>query len=187
MTSGYGPLEAFDDLFQSPYFSRVWTIQEVFLSRNVIICHGGFAVYFRTLLFKAVQDGRWAIPQIMDSGYSNTANVHADNFLSSYHSMLCGRPPTVLEGLLLAQDRCATKKHDSVYGILGLLDRSGMEVTSESVSTWQQVEYERDYYHVCLDLCKHILHDTKDLDMLSACEVRRHYDSDPAVGTNRFT
>lgn len=121
MTSGCDPLEALDDLFQSPYFSRVWTIQEIFLSRNVIIRHGGFAVYFRTLLFKAVQDGRWAIPQISDSGYSNTANVHAGNFLSSYHRMLCGRPSTALEGLLLAQDRCVTKKHDSVSGILGSL------------------------------------------------------------------
>jgi hypothetical protein len=178
---GYGPLEAFDNLLRSPYFSRVWTIQEVFLNRNVIICHGGLAVYFRTLLFKAVQDGRWATVEMLASGDGDSANVHADMFLSSYYRMLCGQPPSVLEALLLAQDRRATEKHDSIYGILGLLDRSGMEVSRTSASAWQEVDYKQDYYHVCLKVCKHILWDTRNLDILSACEVRRHYESDPAV------
>lgn len=178
---GYGPLEAFDNLLRSPYFSRVWTIQEVLLSRNVIICDGGLTLYFRTLLFKATQDGRWVTVEMLAPGGDDSANVHADMFLSSCYRMLCGRRPSVLEALLLAQDRRATKKHDSVYGILGLLDRSGIEVSQKSAFAWNEVDYKQDYFHLCLEICKHILEDTKNLDLLSACEVRRHYESDPAV------
>lgn len=178
---GYGGLEAFDKLLRSPYFSRVWTIQEVFLSPNVIICHSGLAIYFRTLLFKAVQDGRWVTVEMLAWEDSDSANVHADMFLSLYHRTLCGRPPSVLEALLLAQDRHATKKHDSIYGILGLLDRS---VSQKSAPTWQAVDYKQEYYYVCLEVCKYILQSTKNLDLLSACELRRHYESDPVVSIN---
>lgn len=137
MARGYGPLEAFNDLFRFPYFSRVCTTQEVFLSRNIIICHGSFAVYFRMLLFKAVQGRRWGIMQTQDSGHNQTFNaIHADSFFSLYHSLLCGPPLAVLEALLLAQDRYAKINHDSVYGILGLLDRRGTDTAHRPGSAW---------------------------------------------------
>jgi len=179
--SGYGPVEGFDELFTTPYFSRVWTIQEVLLNRNVIICHGGFTAYFRTLLFKAVQDGRWTVPQPMHNHDSTVADVHVENFLSLYHGMLCGKPPTMLEALLLARDRRSTIKHDSIYGTFGLLNQSATETTDGSSSRWLTPSYDRDYYSLCINIVTHLLQDTGNLDILSVCEVRRHHDKDPVV------
>lgn len=183
LAGGAGLLMALDDLFRSPYFSRVWTIQEILLNRNTIVCHGVAAIYFRTLLFKAAQDARWAIPQPMNNYESDFADAHVENFLSLYHSMLRGRPPAVLEGLLLARDRRATLKHDSIYGILGLLNRGQKEATGMSASAWQTPDYGKDYYDVCLDVCRQILQDCSNLDVLSATKVRRHHEEDPAVST----
>ena len=94
--------------------------------------------------------------------------------------MICEQPPTVSQALSLAQDRDATVKLDSVYGILGLLKSKDAATPTPA---WQIPNYDQDFYQMCLQICVHILEETGNLDILSTTEVRRHHETDPAVST----
>ncbi|KAK4891059.1 hypothetical protein LTR27_010266 [Elasticomyces elasticus] len=182
LTSGYGPQAGMDNIFRTLYFTRVWTIQEILLSRNVILCYGGYAVHFHTLLFKFAQSKCWTLPQPKDDGEEDF-NVHVNRFLSIYRGMLNEKQPSALEGLLLARDRNATIQHDSVYGTLGLLSQLNARGDGQKAPSWQTPSYDRDFYALCLDIFTTLLQEAGNLDVLSVCEVRGHYTEDPAVCT----
>ncbi|KAK5711192.1 SNF1-interacting protein [Elasticomyces elasticus] len=179
----WGPQNGMDQIFRKLYFTRVWTMQEILLSRNVILCHGGYAVHFHTLLFKFGQTKCWTLPQPVDDEEEDS-NVHINRFLSIYHGMLNEKQPSALEGLLLARDRNATIKHDSVYGTLGLLAQLNARKDGQKRPSWQTPSYDKDFYALCLDIFTTLLQETGSLDVLSVCEVRGHYAEDPVKRSN---
>lgn len=79
-----------------------------------------------------------------------------------------------MDALLLSRERFATVEHNYVYAILGIVESGG---------SWQQVDYQRDFLSLCLDVFKYILKTEGNLDVLTACELRNHYETGPIVSS----
>lgn len=107
--------------FARSYFSRVWVVQEVALSRNVIMICGDTAVPW------TLKEG---LRQIYTSSYYDTFPTlfHIERI----HQLQLA---TILEALLMGRSCHASDPRDKVFGLLGLVDVLRRPSANYSMST----------------------------------------------------
>lgn len=54
---------ALKQFFRRRYWTRVWTIQEILAGRNLLVCYGGYVVYFQAVIFLFIKMYKGHIPQ----------------------------------------------------------------------------------------------------------------------------
>lgn len=115
------------NLLTDEWFRRVWTIQEIILSRNVVVdsSHG---LVDLTELLKCYHTLVNTIGKMMmcsdEMDQTRTLSQYLHSEINSYNMA------SVLE---LCVGRQATNKHDYVYGVLGLLPNVRVEVNYDDV------------------------------------------------------
>lgn len=109
--------------FARPYFSRVWVVQEVALSKRVIMICGDTAVQWTQC---ATQE---FLQQIYTSGYCETfptiLRLDKRHFTGS---------ATLLDALLLGRSCKASDPRDKVFGLLGLVSATDRPPANYSMS-----------------------------------------------------
>ncbi|PQE12516.1 Heterokaryon incompatibility protein [Rutstroemia sp. NJR-2017a BBW] len=172
MSSAWMPLHSFKELFTRSYWTRVWTMQEALLGRNMLLCHGGYVVYFQTLLFVFIREWKGNIPQDSYNFEEYNDDSPLERFLTLRWEMESGQMPAPLAAMLLSRERSATIKQDHVFGVLGIISTG---------SSLGKPEYDRDPFYLSRDIFQHIIETEGNIDVLTACEVRNHYKADPIV------
>ncbi|PQE28239.1 Heterokaryon incompatibility protein [Rutstroemia sp. NJR-2017a WRK4] len=169
-SNGWMGPHSYKQLFTRSYWTRVWTMQEALLGRNILLCHGGYVVYFQTLLLLFLREWEQTLP--LDSLNFDEYNDDSplERFLTLRWEMQCGRMPSPLEAMLLSRERSATMEQDYVFGVLGIIS------TGASLG---KPDYDRESFYISRDIFQHILVTEGNIDVLTACEVRNHYHTDP--------
>ncbi|PQE08110.1 Heterokaryon incompatibility protein [Rutstroemia sp. NJR-2017a BVV2] len=170
LSRGWMNLHSYKELFTRSYWTRVWTMQEALLGRNMLLCHGGYVVYFQTLLFLFLREWKRTIPQESYNYGEYNDDSPLERFLTLRWEIQSGRMPSPLAGMLLSRERSATMKQDYVFGVLGIIS------TGASLG---KPDYDRDLFYISRDIFQHILDTEGNIDVLTACEVRNHYHTDP--------
>ena len=170
-------IHALNTLFRRNYWSRVWTMQEILLSHNVLVCYSGYTVYFQAILLFFDKVCNWFYPlESYNVGDEVIDNTQLMNFLHAYSDTVHGRSPSLLQAMLMSRERHATVRHDHIYGILGVADTGqGEQAIPDYGSTLLSVSH---------DIFQRVVRAEGNLDILSACEVRNHYSADPIVSDN---
>ncbi|RMZ71995.1 heterokaryon incompatibility [Pyrenophora seminiperda CCB06] len=170
-------IHSLNTIFRRNYWTRVWTMQEILLSHNVLVCYGGYTVYFQTILFFFGKICDWIYPlESMDYADRSIDNTQFMSFLHVYSDIVHGKSPSLLQAMLMSRERHATVRHDHIYGILGVADR---EQSEQFIP-----DYGSTLFSVSHDIFRRVVLAEENLDILSACEIRNHYSADPIVSDN---
>lgn len=113
-----------DLFFARPYFSRVWVVQEIALSKSITMMCGDNAVQWTKFMTHE------HLQQIYTSSYFETfpTVLRLDQrYLSSSTS--------ILDALLLGRSCNASDPRDKVFGLLGLVSAEGRPPADYSMST----------------------------------------------------
>ncbi|CZR65813.1 uncharacterized protein PAC_15713 [Phialocephala subalpina] len=145
-------------------------MQEALLGRNVLLCHGGYAVYFQTLIFLFLREWKGTFPQIQYNYQKYTDDSPLGRFLTLRWEMQNSRMLSPLGAMLPSRERSATMKHDYIYGVLGLIGED---------APLSKPDYGMDLFSVSRDIFQYILATEKNIDVLTTCELRNHYNTDP--------
>ncbi|KAI1120019.1 heterokaryon incompatibility protein-domain-containing protein [Nemania abortiva] len=157
-------LPALGKLMRSPYWSRVWIVQEVVLAVNSpIICIGSYAAALSPLI-RMFKSGQYIVgPGSAFNDYDSQAPIR--QLIEAYEKR--NRPQsislvTLFDGLLLTRGRFAKISHDYVLGILGIVDLQG-----ESI----EPDYGAPLFSLFRKAFEIILRQEGNLDVLSACNM----------------
>lgn len=149
-------------LFFRPYWSRVWIIQEVLLARLAVMCCGTCNIpwafvaslvvtapllphhIFSPAALETVLAGYFGLPQSL-------ARIATDREE--------GEAMDLINGLILSRQRRATDTRDHIYGILSVINDTGIEP-----------DYSKSMHVLYQDLVHHSIEKVKNLDILSACK-----------------
>lgn len=147
-------------LFELPWFTRTWIIQEVALSRDdPILLHGQHGYPWHRL--------GWASSWLRRSGYLRLAQIpnrmqNVDTISNIRRSGACWR----LDALLVTTSiKChATDQRDKVYGLLGLAaENQDPPYTCEAL----RPNYELDVGEVYTKVARFLLRESKSLSVLT--------------------
>jgi hypothetical protein len=159
--------EALQSLLVRPYWSRVWILQEVLLSRSLgIICCGSFRIPWARLsiFFRNFTSGLLSIATgtarkiIWNPRDPKTPFSLAIMYLQRYH----GVKFSLLDYLVLAQSRNCWNARDKVFGILGLCDAAIIEEF--------KIDYSQSVKDIFRDTALYLIQKDQNLDVLSACK-----------------
>ncbi|KAK4214762.1 putative heterokaryon incompatibility protein [Rhypophila decipiens] len=105
-----GPL--LEELFSRPWFSRVWTLQEIKLAQRAILCCGPLSSDF-SCLTRAIDEHNASEPMAHVCGLGYIANpiIEVEENVTLYNL------------LVRTRDRKATDPRDKVYSVLSLLPK----------------------------------------------------------------
>ena len=169
--------EALGSLLARPYWSRVWILQEVLLSRErAMMCCGSFRVpWIRVALF--LEKMHTGLLSVTKGTAQNATKGAARNVIwrgSKTPSSLAvmhlqrqrGRKFSFLDYLVLAQSRNCSNAEDKVFGILGVCDSESIEGI--------EVNYSKPVKDIYRDTARYLIQKDQNLDILSAC---KHFNS----------
>ena len=144
----------FHRLLYRRYWERVWIVQEVLLARDATVCVGSKVGNWTTFMGAL---GRYGTVEFLSNqGYQGNYRSAARQVVD-----LHGRPTnglSLLDLLLLGEDRKATREHDYIYAFLGLADLDTLPI---------KPNYKAEFQEVCFDVFCKIIETSKDLDILS--------------------
>lgn len=157
-TAGSATRAAVKQLFRRPYWRRVWIIQEVSVSENVIIYCGKASRKWDTLefAFKAI-----IALKDKDEGLAQDFRFVEDYFLTLYRfrlAMTQDRPLDLLSALNRSGSTLATCPRDRVFALLG--------ITVDGKSYISDPNYKQDDRSIFIDMAKSRLFHTRDLDII---------------------
>ncbi|KAE8447643.1 hypothetical protein EG329_010614 [Mollisiaceae sp. DMI_Dod_QoI] len=160
LSSHYTPkLSQFLAIFELPYFTRVWVIQEVAVSPSLEVFCGHHSISWDSLIDAA--DTSFAFGMDMFQEKRSLALfwdvVHAR---TSFQSKI---KQTLLEVLIDHRGTSATDTKDKIYALLGLLDHEELE----SLSVVPNYQKEYTAIETYIDTANSILRTTGNLDLLS--------------------
>lgn len=177
--------EALGSLLARPYWSRVWILQEVLLSRErAMMCCGSFRVpWIRVALFlEKMHTGLLSVTKgtagnVTEGTAQNVTKGAARNVIwrgSKTPSSLAvmhlqrqrGRKFSFLDYLVLAQSRNCSNARDKVFGILGVCDSESIEEI--------EANYSKPVKDIYRDTARYLIQKDQNLDVLSAC---KHFNS----------
>jgi hypothetical protein len=156
-------------LFQHPYWSRVWILQEVLLAQRSVLCAGDESCEISVLQFLLV-----GLEMQVATSLSKAARealffpgAELARSLSLLYSERFGDAKmTLMDCLVLARERRATDPRDYIYGLLNLVDDHAIVPDySASVAT------------IYAELVEYMIGRDEALDVLSACLVREREDT----------
>ena len=150
-------------LFQQPYWSRVWIVQEVLLAQRPVVYWGTGVVdwnFFRFLLININEkDLRFMSTAAQEVLLLPTADL-ARTIARLCNQRFGGRPMSLIDCFVIGHQRSTTDPRDHIYGVLSLVDDAGI-VPDYSISA------EKLYRNVV----QHTIEQYENLDILSACNV----------------
>ncbi|KAI0545983.1 HET-domain-containing protein [Xylaria curta] len=156
--------ESIRKLFQRPWFSRVWVLQEALLSgsRGVVQC--------------GAQSIPWPLlrKSIMSLTERENAPVDLKNWMASYRNALMGGPAgsNLAHLFQWVKYRHTTDQRDNVYGLLGLV----LEAIADEIL----VDYRLPVSEVYKSAVITHVNVTKSLDMLTICRLSEKMDGIPS-------
>ena len=159
--------EALYNLFERPWFRRLWVIQEVVLAREVIILCGdlvlpwSIVVNFVIHMFDRFKDLK---RKIMDSEHECRGLKAAGDFILAKDTRNLEWPQLLL--ITLSADREVAEPIDRIYGYLGLMDpklRAQMSIDYSEQSR-------RQYWKIYVRAGKLIVKEYRGLFLLSAAK-----------------
>ncbi|EKG20144.1 Heterokaryon incompatibility [Macrophomina phaseolina MS6] len=159
-------LVALAHVFDSPWFSRVWTIQEIMLANEVVVYSGPFEYPWKTMyntalvvgaLFNNIRPTGWLAA--IDRKYVEGARLHV--LMKRFGQPLRRRP---LEFYFdLARSHGATDPRDKVFALLGLAE-------PEPRTEYLDADYSRTVQEVYLLCASYVLRGRTGLQLLSMVE-----------------
>ncbi|KAF1848611.1 HET-domain-containing protein [Cucurbitaria berberidis CBS 394.84] len=116
--------KAFDDLFEREYWQRVWVIQEIAASSQVLVCCGQESISWSDL-----ETAFWGKKQLQDVFFKridadfskhprNTQQVF--DFWAWKKAMASAQPQPLLKALIDSRRSKATNPRDHIYALLGI-------------------------------------------------------------------
>jgi hypothetical protein len=173
LVSGYNPgWKELADFFADPYFKRVWVYQEVVLARELHIVFGGVCMKWETILrvVNIVRHPNLEVflrPSNREDRDAILGVVNAAAMLASRN-----RAPQVYdlnEILESSVPMQATKPHDKVYAIFGMIDRNHHK---DPIAPRYDLPVEEVYRSTMI----HVLSTTKSLHLLHLAGLGRQQD-----------
>ncbi|OMP89279.1 hypothetical protein BK809_0006000 [Diplodia seriata] len=169
----------FVDIFDQPWFHRIWVIQEVVMARRVKVLCGSTTLTWENLLEAAelvdtylrISDDRWNTRvsckfllrlEIMRKRLEVTKSPVAPQ------SSLANAPQDLFELVLGNSTQQATDPRDKIYALLGI----AMELDSDSLAVRVEPDYSLPPETVFLNFSKMILDGTRPLRLLKAIDWR---------------
>ncbi|KAL9107735.1 MAG: hypothetical protein Q9187_008387, partial [Circinaria calcarea] len=157
-TAGSPTRAAIKQLFRRPYWTRVWIIQEVSVSENIIIYCGKASINWDTLEF--------AFQEIIalkgnDENLAKDFKFVEDYFLALYRfrlAMTQDRPLDLLSALNRSGSNLATIPRDRVFALLG--------ITVDGKSYISDPNYKQVDRSIFIDMAKARLIHTRVLDII---------------------
>ncbi|KAL1614560.1 hypothetical protein SLS54_009621 [Diplodia seriata] len=173
----------FVDIFDQPWFHRIWVIQEVVMARRVKVLCGSTTLTWENLLEAAelvdtylrISDDRWNTRvsckfllrlEIMRKRLEVTKSPVAPQ------SSLANAPQDLFELVLGNSTQQATDPRDKIYALLGI----AMELDSDSLAVRVEPDYSLPPETVFLNFSKMILDGTRPLRLLKAIDWRAFSD-----------
>jgi hypothetical protein len=158
---------ALKKILSRPYWSRVWIMQEVLLSRRALVCCGKacspWSIVSYLLSLNYTDFTGWGNFTGWKSGEVVSAMLNADVLRAKALASMTqkrreGQSLTLLEALVVGRQRNATDVRDHVYGMLALAP--GHILLSP--------DYQQSPQMVYRDLVKRFIETFKSLDILTA-------------------
>ncbi|KAI1264001.1 heterokaryon incompatibility protein-domain-containing protein [Xylariaceae sp. FL1019] len=149
----YQASQALNSIFQRPWFTRTWTVQELVVASDVIVICGGFQIAWEVIR-QAWRACRYGLTEDESLGF--LINTRRD-WQRSGHS------GSVLDTMLQNWERRVTEEKDRIYGILGLSASSGHHYTPVTV------DYGADTGMIFAELTRNHMVTTKTIYTLSFC------------------
>ncbi|KAM7183351.1 Heterokaryon incompatibility protein (HET) domain containing protein [Naviculisporaceae sp. PSN 640] len=169
-------LDAFKELFESPWWSRIWVVQEVLLAKEALV-HFGHTVFPWGMLKNASLKTMWhhgigCCDYYLPSEYIPAITIYTipGNLWLTLLSMAELKKPAGTLGLQLShllamsKSRDATDRLDKIYGVLGLLPHNWWE--SKGVDPIVP-DYTRDVVSVFTEACLKAIETSGSLEILT--------------------
>lgn len=153
-STGWGSLDA---IFWRPWFTRVWIIQELTVSKDALVICGDRSIPWADLAHAArfiLQHSLTAITQV-----DPRPATKLEKFRQAY--LTCKGDQPLLPLLLEARDAFATNDRDKVFALMGLSERDTFSFVPDYSLSIEVVFIEFSKYHI---------EKTGTLDILSAVE-----------------
>jgi Heterokaryon incompatibility protein (HET) len=155
--------EALGRLFARPYWSRVWILQEVLLSRNAaMLCCGSLKiVWFRAaMFFEKLEAAALVIASEASRNFLCKMSRNPVSLAVTYWQRVRGSKFSFLDYLVMVASRDCTDARDRVFGILGVCDSEDIEVN-----------YSKPVKDIFRDTTRYLILQDQSLDVLSACKL----------------
>lgn len=145
-------VSALTSIFERSWFRRVWVIQELAVSKHVLLVCGIHTVEWDTVeLAYHVAGSKWGTNDCL-------------NMLSEQRRIYQRDQPQELAHLILsAASSEATDPRDRIYGMLGLVSHAEDNVIHV------EINYTVDTQDLFMDITKRLFRETRDAGLLSAC------------------
>ncbi|KAI7279597.1 hypothetical protein KC345_g5279 [Hortaea werneckii] len=157
-------------LFASPWFRRLWVVQEVALARQNICHYGDLPIPFKDI----IRTARWLLHKqnhlqfrFWDKiGLGNAAMIwkYADTEHGTFGNKTTRAPATLFNLLDDLQSFEVHEPRDHVYGLLGLCRRLRK---SSSPSSLLQVDYEKSIASVLRDGTLYAIRESRSLEVFN--------------------
>jgi hypothetical protein len=153
---------AFDDLFAQEYWKRVWIIQEIAASRDILVCCGQESITWPDL-----ETAFWGKKQIFDMFNKRTdadSTMHPRNthqlfdFWAWKRAIASAEPQPLLKALVDSRRSKATNPRDHVYALFG--------ICSDSSTLIPVPNYKLSVEQVFIDLATAMIRANGNLDII---------------------
>lgn len=167
-------MEAYTQLLNHPWFSRVWTVQESTVALDAIVLCGRSTVRWLTFMRAVLVLREQADFPISSSIWKSLLfRNHAQDMLKNSEfwghehvwSTASRRDagadvPDEVDVLLLSSicDFQSTKLHDKIYGLFALFPAFGLQLTPP--------DYTRDYVHLLIEMAATFVRERRNLNIL---------------------
>ncbi|KAH7317140.1 heterokaryon incompatibility protein-domain-containing protein [Stachybotrys elegans] len=167
--------EAIIHLFESTWWQRAWTIQEITLASRAVIVAGKYSLgwdHFRSGINYGLRIGIWT-PILMGIVHDPTADLYLAlqqllRKLRTANPAVCPAQ-SLLEFLIHCRRHDASDPRDKVYALLGLLSLSDTHKTHPRLPVDLIPEYASSVSDVYSDTARKLILQTGTLDILGSC------------------
>jgi hypothetical protein len=155
---------AIQHFLERPYFSRVWVIQEVVVSRSALVCCGSFLVDWEKVNIGIQRlTGSGFYPFSTDIGKVTQIGIWREKFHETMDPLQRDEAIDLRMLIMDASDKHATDLRDKVYSLLGIASKGfAMGIT---------VDYRKPTERVYIDCAKHLLRLRADLRILTIIKL----------------
>jgi hypothetical protein len=150
------------EVVQRKYFSRVWVVQELIISRQALIRIGNVEFVVDQQTSKNIESSLQGL---------NWANVVAPWAQHIAQGCIPRKSPSLLDMIFLTWNSQASDPRDKVFGILGLL---------ENLTPIVRPDYSISSQHVLIGIAAHCLINLRDIRILSMAPGIRNCGSLPS-------
>ncbi|KAF8861709.1 HET-domain-containing protein [Acephala macrosclerotiorum] len=171
---------ALANVVSRPWWTRAWTFQEIVVASNAVVHCGRQSVLWRYFFHVAFLVDRYeSMFQRDEPIYPDT-----DRFVGKYEHLYnmalfqkqtsLGHPPLLLEALQTRRRALSTDPRDKVFALVGISKDNVQGNPIPSSGPHLQLDYSKSLVEVYKDVTRHLINKMANLDVLSACQFKRH-------------